>query len=108
MLAALCLTSLAEASSLDRELLKRVLRKGDYRSCYEAALRTDGPFEGKASLRFEVDAGGKVTDVHVSFDRDLPSFTGCLRREGMKLRFPLGGPFQVTWPLIFKTPAATP
>lgn len=104
LLVLLCVgvASTAFGSSLDRELLKRVLRRGEYQRCYEAALRAHGPFEGKARLDFAVDASGTVTEVRVSFERELPSFEACLREAGLKLRFPPGGPFRVVWPVGFK------
>ncbi len=102
VLAVVCLGSTAQASSLDRGLLRRVLQGGEFRRCYEAALRDQGPFEDTARLDFAVDARGTVTDVRVSLERERPTFEACLRDAGLKLHFPPGGPFRVVWPVVFK------
>jgi hypothetical protein len=92
-------------SSLDRSLIRGILERHTeaFRRCYEEALKREDPaLEGRARFVFTV-RDGAVTDVTVEFPMPAPLFTGCLRREALKVRFPgPHGELRLTWPLVFK------
>ena len=93
------------ASSLDRALLKSVMRRADpgFRRCYEEALRDQPALEGKARLTVNVEPDGRVSEVTVEFPRWAPDFSRCLRDETLRLRFPEGpAAFRLVWPTDFK------
>lgn len=94
----------ARASSLDRAALKAVLQRASpqFKRCYERALTDRPELSGRASLRLEIAASGRVTEVTVEFPVEAPRFTQCLRDAAAKLQFLKGpAPYKVAWPIVF-------
>lgn len=101
-------SSLALASSIDRELVRRIISKqsGAFRACYNDALKREGPsFEGRALLDISIASDGSVSHVDVEFTQPAQKFTTCLRDAALVLRFPkfgAGESVKLKWPILFK------
>lgn len=106
LLTCLLLSTTASASSIDRELVRRIIstKSSDFRRCYDQAMKAEASgFGGKAVLTLTVNADGTVTKVDVDFPHEAESFTSCLRTAALELRFPKfsGGDITLKWPITF-------
>lgn len=103
----LLLSSVASASSIDKELVRKIIsqKNGAFRACYENALKSEAPgFAGKAVLKIAINSQGMVTQVDVEFPHPSEKFTTCLHDAAMQLRFPKfgpGEPIKISWPITF-------
>lgn len=110
LLLCLLLSSAASASSIDKELVARIIRRQNpaFHACYETALKSEIPgVSGKANLKIAINSEGKVTQVDVDFPQPAEKFTTCLRDAAMELRFPKfgpGEPIKIMWPIVFAAP----
>ena len=105
----------AEASSLDKELIRGIIRgrQPEYRRCYEGALRRSPGLHGRLVLVFTVEADGEVS---AATERAPPGekfpdemMTGCIFNQIRQLRFPSGpARFHITYPMTFSSEPNTP
>lgn len=92
----------ASASSLDRELVRKVMRTASpgFKRCYE---QQGASLVGKARLTISVSAAGLVSDVKVDLPGASAEFSRCLVDVASRLSFPRGvAPWSLVWPVEFK------
>jgi hypothetical protein len=102
----------AEASSLDREAIRRpvLARSAALRICYQGMLDRDSRAEGTITPAFSILQDGRVTEVTVDLDFGDRTFGECVTAVFAGLRFgPQPAPsIRIHYPLTFRRQAATP
>ena len=76
-----------------------------FRQCYNSTLARDPKMEGRVTVRFEINADGKVTRARVA-ENSLPDCDAvhCVRDHFLQILFPKpqGGILTVAYPIRFK------
>lgn len=91
---------------LPPEVIQRVIRQraGQFRACYEPALRNNPNLQGRVTVRFVIGRDGSVSNVgNGGSDLPDPSVVSCVVRSFYGLSFPepKDGIVTVTYPLVF-------
>lgn len=99
------------------EPVRRVVRRhlNEIRFCYEQQLERHPLLEGRAVVRFEIEADGTVVQAHATASMtvgsgrvSVPSFETCLANAFRRWSFPNNlGPLEVTYPFRFLQPERT-
>jgi hypothetical protein len=85
------LTGLTSVGGLAREVVSERVQAqwSSVQQCVEAGRKASPPFRGRARVGFSVLTSGRVTRVHLSFDRRRHASTAkCVTRAVRKWRFP--------------------
>lgn len=98
----------ADAASLDKEVIRRVIRVHihEVRRCYEGGLTADPKLNGKVVLRFAIDPSGSViqSDV-VETTLNHQGVETCIAGAVRTWQFPRPagkGPVVVTYPFVLR------
>ncbi len=102
-------TEASVQGSLDRELIRRVIRAniGQIRYCYESELQAKPGLAGKVAVRFIISPSGDVAQAQVAEGSTLNEarLSECIRVRVRSWKFPSpkgGGNVIVTYPFLFK------
>lgn len=101
-------TDLAVTGSLDKELIRQVIRRnvGQIRYCYESQLSRFPNLNGKVAVRFIISANGSVAQSQVAQSTvNNSELETCVAGRVRTWQFPEpkgGGVVVVTYPFIFK------
>ena len=99
-------TATGDFSGLTREEIDAVVRKAQnrIRQCYQKQLDVKGKAlgGGKIVVYFKIDAGGTVTDKHITSSQiEDEEVKSCIVRQIGTLKFPAKGGAFVNYPFIF-------
>ena len=95
-----------DGPTLDKEDVDRVMRRsaGLFRQCYQRALDRSGPISGTLTVRFVIDAEGKVTSSRGSGGSlGGTDVSSCVTSKITLLRFPARGGAIVNYPFVFSS-----
>ena len=94
--------------ALDKEEIRTVVRANlnGVKYCYEKRLTKNPTLEGKVTLRFTIDAKGKVSATEIVGDTLAdPEVGKCVAKTAKTWEFPAprgGGVAVVSYPFVFK------
>ena len=96
----------SSSARLPPKVIQSVVRAsfGDFRTCYEDALRNDPHARGRVVVRFVIATDGHVSAAAATVEEALPDEVGaCLEKAFVKLSFPEpdGGIVTVSYPIVF-------
>ena len=96
----------SSSARLDPKVIQQVVRQsfGDFRHCYEEALRDNPNAQGRVVVRFVIATDGHVSTAQAAVDESLPDEVGpCIEEAFAKLTFPEpnGGIVTVSYPIVF-------
>lgn len=97
------------ASSIDKDLIRRVVRAhlDEVRACYADGLTRDPTLAGRVVIRFTIASSGKVTESQVS-ESDLgdAAVGQCIADAALRWRFVGGAQILVSYPFVLKPEAS--
>jgi len=90
---------------LDATTVRSVVRShaDGFMGCYQLGLGRDPNLQGRVTTRFDIDPGGKITDLTIA-DSDLfdCAVISCIRDHFVTIQFPPpGNVVTVLYPLVF-------
>ena len=94
----------ADASSIDKDLIRRVVRRhiGAVGRCYESVVGEGDVPPGKLVVKFVIGLDGRVSSAerHPDSTLDAPEIEACILKEVRSWRFPPphAEPVTVTYP----------
>lgn len=105
----------AQASSLDRTLVLRVIREkqAEYQKCYTEALSWNPQLKGRLVIRFTVESDGEVSSAaeQAAAGERFPDevVVMCVTEQFRQLRFPPGPQtVHIVYPMVFTPKMAKP
>jgi TonB family protein len=97
------------AGSLNKAVVGRYIRRywTRFKYCYDRALENEPDLFGKITLRFRIDAEGRVNDIETLFNStENSALEACIFRVMKQIRFPKitdGVDALVTYPFVFSS-----